>query len=196
MMKKEYKLRDIVYKDKVELWVANLYWTDMYVDLVLKQYPKDKLKVKDFSNGMSVKREIYEVLESGETKLHDWDDFVKWKLYKVNVSVDFDEEKTRRNVVIEDYLPSAFRVINSKFKTESYDIQQETTGDNYKGHIEFKSVVVFYSRDTVWEDSMSLEYFFRPEFSWIFTYLTVSAYMMYDSMVRASGNFRVGRVGE
>ncbi len=196
MFKMNYKLRDIVYKDKIELWVANLHWTDMFVSLVLKTYPKDKLQVGDSSNGISVKREIYEVMDNGDIKLFEWDEFVKWKLYKVNVSVDFQDEKTRRNVVIEDYLPSAFKVINSEFKTESIDVKQDTTKDNYNGHIEFKPEVVFYNRDVVWWKNMSLEYYFRPEFSWIFTYPPVSAYMMYDPMVKANGKFRVIKVKE
>jgi hypothetical protein len=45
----------------------------MYTDLTLKIYPKDKTKIKEYSNNMSVKREIYEVIDESDTeKKCDW----------------------------------------------------------------------------------------------------------------------------
>jgi hypothetical protein len=33
------------------------------VDYIIHQYPEDKTKVEPYSNGMQVKREVYEVLD-------------------------------------------------------------------------------------------------------------------------------------
>jgi hypothetical protein len=87
-------------------------------------------------------------------------------------------------------MPSSFRVINSKFKTESVWIRQDSTKDNRSSHIELNPEVVFYTRDYLRWDTTELDYFFRPEFSWNFIYPPVSAYMMYNPIIRANGKFR------
>jgi uncharacterized protein YfaS (alpha-2-macroglobulin family) len=76
-----------------------------------------------------------------------------------------ESNKNVKNLVIEDYLPSTFRVINSKFKTESIGVTQATTKKSWNwNHIEFRPEVVMANASYVWQNQAVFEYYFKPEF--------------------------------
>lgn len=212
--RKKYNLKDLL-NDNKKLWfkIANLEWSDLFVDIVLKHYPQDKLKVKPFSNKMTVSREIFEVLN--ETKLTEcWENyyydenyntrkdcenifskvtnnvFEKEKLYKTKITVKLNDSKNRTNLVVEDYLPAWFRVINPKFKTESVNITQNKNSWNWD-HIEYKPDVVMANSSYIWWNEIEFEYYFRPEFEWTYTYPPVTSYLMYNPIIRANNWFNI-----
>lgn len=209
LLKFEYSLANVKLTDNLIFSLNNLGDTKLYVDYIIKQYPQDKTKVEPYANWMQVKRETFEVLdESLLSKCSDdyWYDknkvecskvlwkvktdnvYEKWKLYKTTVTVTFDSEKARRMLTIEDFLPWAFRVINSNFKTESSAIKGASQNWNWD-YKEFNPWVVMANASYVWWKTATFEYYFRAEFEWTYTRPPVTAYMMYNPLIRASGRF-------
>jgi len=205
--KLEYTLSNISSWDKLDFIWFNKSESKIYVDFVIKEYPLDKQKILEYSSDMKITREIYEVkdenaLEKCSTWFYSKDSinctnvlikntdniFKKWQIYKTKIIVSFDEKKNRKNLTIEDYLPWSFRILNSKFKTESSSIKnwEKNWSWNYK---EFNPDVVMANASNVWWKEMVFEYYFIPEFKWTYTYPPVTWYMMYDPLVRANWKF-------
>jgi len=209
MIKLDYKLQNVSMWDSLNLSVWNNSENKIYVDYIIKEYPLDKTKIESYSNWVQVKREIYEVKNESlldkcsneyyyyeENKVNcDWvfskvteSIFTRWKLYKTKITVTFPDERVRRNVTIEDYLPWSFRVINSKFRTESSSITWASNNWNWD-YKEFNSDVVMTSASYLWWKEAIFEYYFKPEFAGTYTHPPVTTYMMYDPLIRANGKF-------
>jgi uncharacterized protein YfaS (alpha-2-macroglobulin family) len=115
--------------------------------------------------------------------------FTKWALYKATVTSIFPDERTRRNLTLEDYLPGTFRVINSGFRTESASITWASTDWRWT-YLEYRPDVVMGNSAYAWSKENTLEYYFRPEFEWTYLQPPVVGYLMYNPEIRASGTFR------
>ena len=216
--KQTFVLSDILRdENEISLRASNITWSKVYVNYVLKVFPKDKVKIKSYENWISVKREIYEVVDENDIqekcgwqnsesdslkeeykctqpewlKLVEDNVFKKWSLYKTNIIVNFEDSKDRRNLTIEDYLPSSFRVINSKFKTEQIATKEWSRWSWNWNHKEYRPDVVMANAKYVWSWGSSFEYFFRPEFKWVYVHPPVTAYMMYNPDLRANSEFAV-----
>ena len=219
LKKFEYNLWDLLLKweNKIDFKWVNLSKGNLYATVILKQFPKDILKVKPYSNKVNISRKIYEVLD--EVSLdkcnnywnywyYDWEDknikkecdnalrevrdntFKKWKLYLVKNKVNFTDRGDRRNFVIEDYLPGTFRILNSKFKTESALLKQNTRNWSWN-HIEYRPNVVMANASYIWWNDRTFSYFVRPEFAWLYTYPPTTGYFMYNPLIRANSEFSV-----
>lgn len=209
--KKSFNLSELAWEDDkfLELTTKNITWDKIFINFNLSIFPKDKLKVKAYSNEIKVKKDIYEVIDENDTedkcnwddwnykciqakwlKLVEWNIFKKWVMYKAKLTVNFPESKNRRNLTIEDYLPWAFRVINTKFQTEQISSKENNNYWTFD-HKELHPDVVMLNASNVWSDSSSYEYFFRPEFSWVYTMPPITAYMMYEPSIRANTEFRL-----
>lgn len=210
--KNEYILSDILEWENLNFKWINKWDSKVFVDFIVKQYPLDKTKIDSYSNGMHITREIYKV--NNENLLDKcsynsyWyrknvkvdcnnvltkitkNTFEKWKLYKAKIIVNFDEEKSRRNLTIEDYLPWTFRVINSKFKTESSAVTWSIKNWTWN-HKEYKPDVVMANTSHIWWKTAVLEYYFRPEFEWIYIYPPSTWYMMYNPLIRANTQYSI-----
>ncbi len=209
---REFSLEDIVqYKEKyIELTTYVLWGADIFTNLTLEIYPKDTLKIEPASNEMNIERKIYEVLDPN--KIEDCSVFSYWKkqdthcwevlrevtdgvykkgtLYKVGVQLGFDTDRQRRNIALEDYIPSSFRIINSKFKTESIAIKKGNQKSWTWNHVEYLKDRVFASSDYVSSNrNLYFEYMITPDFRGEFMYPPVSGYMMYDWDIRAHGKY-------
>ena len=181
----------------------------MFTNLTLEAYPEDKFEIEEVSSWMSVEREIYEVLDENRiddcsairywrdniwdcdsilSKVEDWI-YKKWTYYKIWIKVSFDEDKQRRNVALEDYIPSTFKVINSKFKTESSVVKAWNNKSWSWNHVEYMKDRVFANATNAWWNDLYFEYMVTPEFEWTFIYPPVNAYMMYDWDTRAHSKF-------
>ena len=216
----EYKLSDLLWKneDTLSFRVANLSKWNLYADVIIKQYPKDILKVKSYSNKVKVKREIYEVLDetnlskctnywnsyywnysekdknicNNTLKLVTNNTYKKWWLYRVKVSVNFEDNNNKNDFVLEDYLPWSFRVINSKFKTESVIVTQNTKNKNWSwDHIEYRPNVVMAHNEYVWWNKKEFSYYVRAEFGGLYIQPPVTWYMMYNPIIRWNSEFNI-----
>ncbi len=208
---REFKLKDIVqYKENhIELTSYVLWGKSIFTKLQLEVYPEDKFKIEEVSSWMSVEREVFEVLDINKidecSAIRYWRDknsdcdttlkkvedniYTKWKYYKIWIKVSFDENKQRRNVALEDYIPSTFKPINSKFKTESSAVKAWNQKSWSWNHVEYLKDRVFANASNAWWNDLYFEYMVTPEFEWTFIYPPVSAYMMYDSEIRAHSKF-------
>jgi uncharacterized protein YfaS (alpha-2-macroglobulin family) len=110
-------------------------------------------------------------------------------LYKAKITATFPDEKARRNLTIEDYLPGSFRVINSNFRTESSSVDNVDMARRWD-YIEYKPDVVMANTSYVWGKETIFEYYFRPEFEGTYLQPPVTGYLMYDPIIRSSGRFR------
>ncbi len=210
-IKLDYNLKNVNMWDNLNLSVLNNWESRMYVDFIIKEYPIDKTKIEEYSNWVNVKREIYEVkneslLNKCSNEYYYYDEnkvncdnvflkveeplYTKWKLYKTKITVTFPDERVRRNVTIEDYLPWSFRVINSKFKTESSSVTWNSNNWSWD-YKEFNSDVVMWNASYFWWKEAVFEYYFKPEFEGTYTHPPVSTYMMYDPSVRANWKFSI-----
>lgn len=213
--KKTHILSDVIdWKDSITLSISKLNWSKIYIDYVLKVFPKNKFDIKNYSNWINVKREIYEVVDSNDItekcsyskwnkyvcsnpkwlKLVENNTYKKWTLYKVKVSVDFEDSKNRKNLNIEDYLPGSFRIINTNFKTEEISIKEWDNKTWKWNHIEYNPDVVMANAEYIWSWSNDFEYFFRPEFEGTYLHPPVTAYMMYNPQIRANWEFNIATV--
>ncbi|PID86289.1 hypothetical protein CSB08_01355 [Candidatus Gracilibacteria bacterium] len=209
--KYEFALSDVIKDNKIEVLTTNKSGNNLFLDVILKQFPKNKLLVKKYSNGMTIQRKIYKVIDENKLsecsearlyqrnkvdcskvlELNDTNSFVKGALYKIKVEVSLNENKERRNLVIEDFLPSTFRVINDRFKTESSIIKQNTTSGYRWTHKELLPDRIFATASYIWDNKAVFEYFVIPEFEGTFTYPPVTSYMMYNPKIRANGLFKI-----
>ena len=158
---------------------------------------------------MKVERKIYKVLDENKLsdcsavyywrsqktdcikvlqEVTDWK-YKKWSLYKIWIKIHFDDDKLRRNVSLEDYIPSSFKIINSKFKTESSASKKGNIKSRAWNHVEYLKDRVFANASSAWGQDLYFEYIVRAEFEWSFTHPPVSAYMMYDGDIRAHWKF-------
>lgn len=208
IFKKIYELSDVLEWDSINLDVSNFSWWNLYVDFTLSAYPKDKTKIKPYENKISVKREIFKVLD--EDKLSDCSSnyyysenktdcelvfkkqnsnlFEKDSLYKIKLSIDL-EDKNSRDVVIEDFLAAGFRPINSRFNTESSSVRQATSDSWQWSHIEFRPDRVLAHSSYIWWNTAVFEYFVRADFQWTFIYPPATSYLMYNPAIRANWEF-------
>lgn len=214
--KHDYNLKDLVsnISSKIDIKLANLEWKKIYVNAILKEYPLDMEKIPSSSNWVKVTRDIYEILDDSklykcEEDLNDyynrWKDlskisscnwvykkktdniFKKSSKYKILDTIIFDTEKNRKNIVLEDYIPSSFRVLNSKFKTNS--IVKKDNENYYWNHIEILDDRLFANISNWYGDKYEYSYYIIPEYVGLFTYPPVSAYIMYEPEIRANTKF-------
>jgi len=212
----EYKLSDLLLKDEkvLSLVWANYWKWPLYADIIIKEYPKDLLKVKSYSNKVELKRDIYEVLD--EAKLNECSDSIryrkyspemdiscddtlklvtdniykKWTLYKVILTSTFEDDSRREDFTVEDYLPWTFRVINSKFKTESSLVKQDSKNWNW-GYTEYRPNVVMAHSRYIRNNKVIFEYFVRPEFKGFYIQPPFTWYMMYNPLIRWNTEFNI-----
>lgn len=220
ILKKEYSLRDVILNnDKtIFLRVANTSGKDMYASLILKHYPKDIEEVKAYSAWVQVTKQVYEVVDNQKMdqcekaknnyynkgkdinslvecewvyKLKQDNIYSKWVTYKTLVSIKFPTSDVRRNVVLEDYIPAWFRVLNNKFQTNTISTQSNQEQTWTWDHIEYRPDVVFASSSYAWWNTLDFEYFFVPDFAGKFINPPTTAYMMYNPQVRANTEFEI-----
>jgi uncharacterized protein YfaS (alpha-2-macroglobulin family) len=211
-----YKISDLVANDdkKVFVKVWNLSPSNLYLTAILKEYPKDILKVKDFSNKLKVSRTIYKVVNisnldkcnnywfyseeeenldcENSIKKVETDTFEKWALYLVEDKIysDIDGDK----LTVEDYLPWTFQVVNSKFKTNSALIRQNSSQWDYRAHQEIYPWVAMFNYESIRSWTRTIHYFVRPEFSWTYTLPPLTAYFMYKPEFRANTWYKIIKV--
>jgi uncharacterized protein YfaS (alpha-2-macroglobulin family) len=214
----EYNLSELVLPKENNIYfkVANLSNSNLYASVILKQYPKDILKVKSYSNKVNISRKIYEVLDENmldkcnnywnynfsnysqefqlacDNALKQVQDntYKKWNLYMVKVKANFNDSGNRENFVVEDYMPWTFRILNSKFKTESALLKQNQNNWSWE-HIEYRPEVVMAHNRYIWWNSRELSYFVRPEFKGLYTFPPVTWYFMYNPIYRANSEFNI-----
>jgi len=215
ILTREFVLWDVVqYKeDYIELTTYVLSWWNIFTNLTMEIVPKNKFDIKTSSAWMNVKRQVFEVIDENKleecSEIYSWNiknnkvdcskvlkkvenwEYKKWKKYKILINVNFDSTKERRNVALEDYIPSTFRIINSKFKTESSAIKNWTKKYWDWDHIEYLKDRVFANASRTRGDNLKFEYIVTPEFRWEFIYPPVNAYLMYDWDIRAHSEFEV-----
>jgi len=208
----ELPLNQILKDRKIDLHIENIKWNPIFVTSSIEVYPRDILKVPMYSNGIKIKREIYEVVDdtkleekcSWETwnricklpawlKLHTGNIFKKWATYKILLKASFLDKKRRDNLVIEDYLPASFRILNSQFKTNTIATSQATKSWRWN-YTENQPWVMMTHAKNIWGDKASYEYFVTPDFAGTFIYPPVTTYLMYAPEIRANGVFRRIRV--
>ena len=213
---KEYDLSKIVSGDIVNLDIKNNSKNKLYLSVTLKKYPKDITKIKAYSNKMTVSRQIYEVIDEEklskcnnalnsyyyeDIKVEDIEEckwvfkkkvdniFKLWKKYRVVDTIKKADDNYERNITLEDYLPSAFTVLNTKFNTVSSSFKKNNN-NWYFDHIENKPDVVFANASYIWWNKTSYTYYFTASFSWVFNYPPVTSYNMYNPKIRANTEFR------
>lgn len=204
-------LAEVLSGEQVSLEVENKQWiAPIFVTSEMDIYPLDPLAVKPFSNGMTIKREIYEVTDESQLeekctwdnwsrncvpakglKLHTGDEFKKWVSYKIKLLASIDDKRTRENFTMEDYLPAGFTILNSRFKTNTIATAQASSWDRWRwSHTEKRPQWVMAHARYSWGRTAEYEYFVRADFAGEFIYPPVAAYMMYQPTKRANNEFR------
>jgi uncharacterized protein YfaS (alpha-2-macroglobulin family) len=92
-------------------------------------------------------------------------------------------------MTLEDYLPATFRVMNSKFRTNSIATNQNTTQGWYYNHVEVLPNLIMAYAENIWGNTAEYSYFVIPEFEGTFLYPPATAYL-YNPDIRAYGEFR------
>jgi hypothetical protein len=147
--------------------------TPIFVSVRLNAYPADIKKVKKYENGITLSRTIQEVVDTKKLaecsgyyyyeknkdcekafKTIDGNVFKKGATYKVTLKAVFTDGKdtsfARRNMTLEDYLPATFRVMNSKFRTNSIATNQNTTQGWYYNHVEVLPNLIMAYAENMW----------------------------------------------
>jgi len=207
--KKIVKLNEVLENNKVDLQIENLEWNPIFVEANIISYPLDVKKVPEYSNKVNITREIFEVINDSKLenrckrvysweacvnddwlKLHTSDIFKKWVTYKIKLTWNLYDSNNKQNFVIEDYLPSWFTILNSKFKTNSISTNQNTTKSWRWNYSENNPWVVMAHAKNIWWGTAIYEYFIRADFAWKFIYPPSTWYMMYNPKIRANSKYR------
>lgn len=211
---KEYPLSEVLSKKEVALSVNNVSGGALFVTAMIDSYPTNPLLIPSFSHGVDIKRNIFEVTDANHTQetcrwnytsrssectpasgliAQKWNQFKKGATYKIVLQAEFDENKTRQNVAIEDYLPSGFTILNDKFKTNTIATSQGTTNTNSRytnwSYIEKRPWNILAYADSVHGGRIKYEYFVRADFEGTFIYPPSVAYLMYQPETRANTKF-------
>jgi len=185
--KKELKAKDFLVWNIFEIKTEFDSWNIAYVEISLKNYPKDITKVKPYSNKIKVSRDIYEVDWTKETKITN-NIFKKWQLYRIILSLETNDNKELRNLVIEDYQSTWLKAINERLKTNSNVANNRN--DRYFDYKEIRPEVVFLNSSYNY-GKLSYTYLLRAEYAWKFTLPPVSAYLMYEPETRAYSEYNI-----
>lgn len=206
---KSFPLSSVKKDNLISLSVKSDSQTPVFVNARLNAYPEDVVKVKRYENGMTLTRTISEVVDT--KKLAECSQYYygqndddcknafqtvsgnilkKWAIYKITLQAKFPDSYRRSNLTFEDYLPATFRVLNSKFRTNSIATNQATSEGWYFDHVELLPNVIMAHAQYVWQDTIEYTYFVTPEFAWTFLYPPATAYLMYNLDTRAYGEFR------
>ncbi|MCP4523474.1 MAG: hypothetical protein GY828_04610, partial [Candidatus Gracilibacteria bacterium] len=193
---------------KIDFKVANLYGDEMYVDVVLHTVPKDKEKVPAYQNQMKIERNMFHVPD--ESKIGDcgWLSkknlsdvckkdfpqvtkvFQQGEIYKVEITVDLENTKLSRDLVVEDYLPSGFEIVQTQFQTESTALSEASKYSQWSwDYVEKRPEVIFAHDKNTTSNSVTYEYYIRPKFRGTFTQPPVSTYFMYAPDIQAYTQF-------
>jgi len=209
--KTDVSLSEVLKDGKVSLLVENISGGTLFASANIKSYPTDALKVPSFSDGVTLTRKIYEVVDSSNIsescnwnngnrtcteaaglKLHSGNTFQKGATYKIILEATFTQDQRRQNLTMEDYLPSGFTILNSSFKTNEIATSQETSDENYWQwtHVEKHPDVVMAHSSEVWGSTARYEDFIRADFAGSFIYPPAVVYLMYQPDTRANTEFR------
>lgn len=205
----ELPLTDVAMYGQVGLKLQNVSGAPLFANANIKEYPLDALKVPSFSDGVKLKRSIYEVVDSSDVsetcrwnngnrtcteasglKIHSGNTFKKGAMYKIVLEADFDSSQRRQNITMEDYLPAGFTILNSNFKTNQIATNQETTDSWRWSYTEKNPDVVLAHAKNAWGSSARYEYFVRADFAGDFIYPPAVVYLMYQPDTRANSEFR------
>lgn len=191
--KKEFVAKDFLVWNNFEIPLDFVNGKNIYVDVVLKHYPLDVKKIKPYSNKINIKKEIFAVNDDGtETKVTN-NIFKRWQVYKVNLKVEKEKKEESRNLVIEDYQASSFKVINSKFNTNA--TSNVNQNNRYFDYTEIRPEVLFLNSSYNYWD-LEHSYLFVPEYIWTFSLPPASVYMMYEPEVKAYTSYETVQVVE
>lgn len=201
IISREFILDDILqYKENyIELMTYILSGKEIFTNLTLETVPSDKFKIKNYSNWIKINREIFEILD--ETNLNKClekysinnknincskflkkitdNQYIKWKKYKVLVNIFLESKNKKENMVLEDHIPSTFKVL--KIKNSSL---------NNWNYIKYLKNKIFARTNKNSDNNLFFEYIVTPEFKWEFSYPPVNAYMMYNWDIRANSEFQ------
>lgn len=215
IIKKKYRLEEILYNDKIDLKVANLVWDKMYVDFIFHKVPENREDIEAFNNGINVSRTHYLVTDESKiwdcTQKYRWyienneidctgvfeelkdGKYQKWKIYKSEVRVELSENVNYKDLVLEEYLASGFEIIQSKFNTESIAVEQGNRNNLwmwwYTQNMSDRAMAhakYVYNRS---DREVVYEFYFRPNYQGTFTLPPVTAYLMYRPDIRAHTKF-------
>ena len=176
----------------------------------IEVHPLDPLKVKPYSNGMQVTREIYEVID--DTKLEEecsWDEargyyclpaaglkiftgntFKKGAMYQIRLKANFSDRDQRNNLTLEDHLPAGFTILNSRFQTNSIATSQATSDTWAWNYVNLRPETVMANARYSWGNEAEYKYFIRADFAGEYLYPPLAGYLMYKPTVRANTEFR------
>lgn len=190
--KKELSAKDFLVWNNFEIKTEFDSWNMAYLEISLKKYPKDITKVKPYANKIKVSREIYEVTWSQEIKITN-NVFKKWKLYRIILNLETNDNKQLRNLVIEDYQSTWLKAINERLKINSN--VADDRDNRYFDYKEIRPEVVFLNSSyNYWK--LNYTYLLRAEYAWKFTLPPVSAYLMYEPETRAYSEYNIIEVVE
>lgn len=176
----------------------------------IEVHPLDPLKVKPYSNGMQVRREIYEVID--DTKLEEecaWDEargyyclpaaglklftgntFKKGAMYQIRLKANFSDRDQRNNLTLEDHLPAGFTILNSRFQTNSIATSQSSSDTWAWNYVNLRPETVMANARYSWGNEDEYKYFIRADFVGEYLYPPLAGYLMYEPTVRANTEFR------
>ena len=171
IFERNFVLDDIIqYKENfLELTTYVLSGNSIFSNLVINLVPKDNLKIKEVSNKMKVFRKIYDLASWKE--IVDWN-FEKWKLYEIKFNIKFDENKCRKNLVLQDYIPGSFSIINSRYKTQKNKVNKWEW--NYIKYFDDK---IFAITNYFCWDELNFDYIAKANFRGKYIYAPVNVYI-------------------
>ena len=207
VLKYEYKLSDILNWDSLHLKALSKSNSLTYVTLSLKQYPKDKTKVKEFAHWITLTKEIFEILDENKIlacqdnpKLTDCNNifkkietnnFEKSKTYKVKITVKSENPDIRNQLILQDYLASTMKVMNSKFLTVSSNLK---TNDDWTWNNVQKNANMIQASTYTDDKELVFEYYFQPWFTWTFIAPPAIIKELYNPDRNANSSYKILQV--
>ncbi|PZM85612.1 hypothetical protein DLH72_01895 [Candidatus Gracilibacteria bacterium] len=204
ILKYEYNLGDILKGDKLNFKALAQTDSPIYVVISIKKYPKDKTKIKEFSNKITLKKEIFEVVNEDKLlfcqnnpkdktclsilKKVENSIFEKGKTYKTKISIKSENPDIRNQIILQDYLASGIQVLNSKFTSVSSNFK---TDDNWEWFNVQKNANLIQAVTYTDSQTLEFEYYFKALFSGKFNSPSAIIKELYNPDRNANSDYKI-----
>lgn len=200
----EFKLSDLVKDWKLQFVAASETEKPIFATISIINFPKDKTKVLENANKISLKKEFFEVVEENKILECQYEEsnkncknifkkvenniFEKNKTYKVKIAVKSENPDIRNQIILQDYLSSSIKVLDSKFLNVSSNFK---TDNNFAWYNVQKNANLIQAVTYTSKNEIYFEYFFKVSFSWKFDFPAATVKELYNPFKNANSDYKI-----
>ena len=164
-----YNLSDLLSLQDNELVfrTKKIFLKDLMANIILKKSLKDSANITNFNKNISIKREIFKLLDWWKYVLNNWP-LLLWENYKIVDNISFIDKRPRKNIVIKDFLAS-----NLEFVKNIKQTPQSNYFNKNNNYLEYQFA-------KYWGKTITISYLVKVKNTWKYLDPWIKAYLMFD----------------